>query len=377
MKKMIALLMAAVLLLTAVGCGGSAGNAQTPATVWVSYEEDSGKVKNEKNKDIFIYSWQQPVISGQSEAAKIINTKLDNATTAFVYGSGGVQELTEMAKMDWNENWFTCYALERTVSTARIDSAVVSFRYTDYVFTGGVHGYTGEYGITYNIATGDQMSLGDLTSDEASLMEFCREYIVAVCEDEGYAYRETLLPGYQNSLDSVLKNWCLTDTGLQFIAQPYVIAAYAAGTLYFTIPYAELTNLLQKQWQPGRLNQGSGDVYISSAADRSSADTFVVDTEGQPIALQVRGYVYDFSLEGLNSYKTNGVNNFYVTEQHLYSPELTDGTQFIIQLAPEAVPNAMIRYKTDTGTEHQYFISASDNGSAVLTAVETLVKTDD
>ena len=79
-KKMVAVLLPAVLLLCLFGCGSK--GVQTSSGTWVSYREDAGSVKNQENTEIFVYSYQQPVLQGTAPAIHMINTKLDNATTA-------------------------------------------------------------------------------------------------------------------------------------------------------------------------------------------------------------------------------------------------------------------------------------------------------
>ena len=192
MRKSAALLLIAALLLGLFGCVSR--QVQVAGGVWVSYREDTGTIKSEDQTEIFVYSYQQPVLQGNAPGLHMINTKLDNATTAFLYGSGGVEEMTELAKMDWRESWFNCYRLDRKVSVARLDDAVVSFRYSDYAFSGGVHGYIAEYGVNYDMVSGAQLEFRDLTDDEWALREVCRMHIMAELEDEEKAEALAVTP---------------------------------------------------------------------------------------------------------------------------------------------------------------------------------------
>lgn len=370
MKKLIAWLLAAVLVLGLAACG-SAGSEASEST-WVTFQEVYDRVKNEENTDILVYSYQQPVLNGNSAGVNIINTKLDNATTAFLYGSGGVQEMTELAKMDWKESWFTCYSLTREVSVARLDDAAASFRYSDYAFTGGVHGYTAEYGVTYDMVSGEQLTLASLTHDEWALKEACRQYIVEVINFSEGEYKQGLFPDYQSYLDVVLNNWVLTDSGLQFIAQPYVIAAYAAGTLRFTVPYEELTDVLDEKWIPAERGHGGGTVAITAVNDaRSGAAHFGIDSEGVMLDVRVNGTVYDLSVEGVNSYPSGGATVFYLTRQHLFSPKVSS-ERFSLQVSvPEGKPETMLRWKDGHGTEFQYYLTYDEkNGEVILEAAD-------
>lgn len=366
-----AFLLAAVLLVLC-GCSGS-GTPKVSSSTWVTYLQENDRIKNEENKDIFVYGYQQPVISGSADGVHIINTKLNNTTTAFLYGSGGVEEMTELAKMDWKEPWFTCYALEREVSVARIDDLVASFRYTMYVHSGGAHGNTYESGMTYDMVSGNQMSLANLADDENALRTVCRQHILAQLESEDFPYRDGLLPDYENYLDPVLKNWVLTDEGLQFIAQPYVISAYAVGTLRFTVPYEKIAHVLDKKWLPPQRSHGGGSVSVTFVNSESPAATnFVLDDDGTNMVVKVNGKIYDFSVEEVNSYQQNGNTVFYIVKQLLYSP-LVSSESFGLKVAvPDTIPTAMLRYKDGSGTEYQYLISYNGkNGGVSLTELET------
>lgn len=350
MKQMLCLVLTALLLLTA-GCSHSAD--KTDSTTWVTYKEVSSKVQSEGGEDLFVYSYQQPVLTTSTGAAAGINNKLDNTTSAFLYGSGGVEELTEMAKMDQNETWFTCYALSRTVSVARVDDTVASFRYVDYAFTGGVHGYSAEYGVTYDMVTGEQLSLSSLTNDEQALKDVCRDYILELIETSDYG-EDVFFANYESYLDSVLKNWVLTDQGLQFIAQPYVIAAYAVGTIRFTVPYEQLRTCLKAQWIPAARGYGGGTLALGSGTGDTA---FVLDSDGENVVIRVNGTVYDFSVEGVNAYRSGQTDVYYMTQQHLYSPEVTSMSIQLQIPAPGAQASTMVRYCNGDGTEHQYYIT--------------------
>ena len=364
MKRWTALLLAAVILFLCACTGG--GQKTASGTTWVTFTEVEERVKNEENKDIFVYSYQQPVVSGTSDAIHMINTKLNNSTSAFVYGSGGVEEMTELAKMDWKEVWFTCYALNRKVSVARVDDAVVSFRYSDYVFNGGMHGYTAEFGMTYDMTSGEQMSLASLTSNEWGLKEVCRQHISAYLASEEFPHKDGLLDDYEQYLDSVLKNWVLTEEGLQFIAQPYIISAYALGTLRFTVPYSKVAHILDKKWLPEEKGHGGGTIeLLAIGAESPAAKNFVFDPAGESLLLKANGTIYDFSLEQVNSYKQNGKTVFYIVKQLLYSPRIASESIGLQVNVPEGIPSTLLWYRDGSGNEYQYLIGYNGRDGGV------------
>lgn len=369
MKKTVAMLLVTVLLLGLTACGSS-GSEYASQSDWITYKEVYDRVKNDNGEDILVYSYQQPVLQVDAPGANLINTKLDNATTAFLYGSGGVQEMTDLAKMDWKEAWFTCYSLTRETSVARLDDAVASFRYSDYAFTGGVHGYTAEYGMTYDMVSGEQLTLASLTHDEWALKEVCRQYLTEALADEDAAYYNALFPDYKDYLDVVLKNWVLTESGLQFIAQPYVIAAYAAGTLRFTVPYDRIAHVLDEKWIPAAHERGDSSVEVSVVEEVPNGMTnFVISDTGMQFVVKVSGTVYDFAVEGVNSYPSAGSTVFYMTQQHLFSPKITSESFGLRVDVPDTKPTTMLCWKDNEGNTFQYYLTYDgENGGVVMKA---------
>lgn len=368
MKRVTALLLALVLLLSMTACSGV--EYVGTKSSWVTYVEVFDRVKNEENRDILVYSYQQPVLSDDFSGANIINTKLNNATTAFLYGSGGVSEMTELAKMNWKESWFTCYSLTREVSTVRVDDVIASFRYSDYAFTGGVHGYTAEYGVSYDMGSGQQLSLADLGSDEWALKETCRQYMIGLIENLDAEYRQGIFSDYQQYLDSVLKNWVMTHEGLEFIAQPYVIAPYAAGTLRFTVPYEALDGVLDEKWIPAARGVGGATIEVTAAdAGQSVPIHFAIDSEGMNLLVRVNGTLYDFSVEGVSSYPSGGTTVYYMTQQHLFSPKISSDSFGLQVNVPAGKAETMLRWKDGNGKEYQYFLTADAEHGVALTEV--------
>ena len=369
MRKSVAMLLVAGLLLCLFGCGSK--SVQAASGVWVSYREDAGSVKSEDDTEIFVYSYQQPILQGSAPGIHMINTKLDNATTAFLYGSGGVEEMTELAKMDWRESWFNCYRLERKTSVARLDDVVASFRYEDYAFNGGVHGNTYEYGMTYDMVSGEHMTLANLTEDEAGLKLVCRQHLLEVMGAEDFPGRENLMDGYEQQLDSVMNNWVLTDEGLQFIAQPYIISNYAMGTLRITVPYEKIAHVLLEKWLPAEKGHGGGTVSVTQVdSPEPAAVNFVTDAEGENLVVRVNGAVYGLSVEEISAGKQRGAMGPTVEKQLLYSSVVASESFGLQADVPEEGATMLLRWRDGSGTEYRYLLTRDTKHGAALTELE-------
>jgi len=168
----------------------------------------------------------------------------------------------------------------------------------------------------------------------------------------------------------VLKNWVLTDEGLQFIAQPYVIAAYAVGTLRFTVPYDRIAHVLDEKWIPASHDRGDSSVEVSVVEEVPKGMTnFVVSDTGMQFVVNVSGTVYDLAVEGVNSYPGGGTTVFYMTQQHLFSPKITS-ERFGLQVdVPDTKPVTMLCWKDSGGNTFQYYLMYDGvNGGVVMKA---------
>ena len=83
-----------------------------------------------------------------------------------------------------------------------------------------------------------------------------KEYVLEICKTDAYSSR--LFPEYEESLDYVLQDdlWYFDKEGITFISNPYELAAYAEGTIYFTVPYEVLTGLKEEYSYDGGFLKG-------------------------------------------------------------------------------------------------------------------------
>ncbi len=365
MKRFLCLVLA-MLLLTAAGCSPSEPVEATDNTIWVTYEVFSGTVVGDTNALLLEYGYRHPVLSAGA-AVKVINTKLDNATTAYLYGSGGVQELTELARSNGGKSWFVPYELHRRVAVTRADATVIGFRYSDYSFTGGLVGSTTETVVTYDAATGQQLSFADLSDDADGLRAYCHACLLELLESEVYA-EAGFLPNYTVHLDTVLNNWALTAEGLEFIANPYILTSNDSGVMRFTIPYKDLEGMVHEKWLP-EPHSGSGSLSLGLTG---SDKEFALVREGERVVIRISGTVYDFSAERVETVAVRDTAEARLTEQYLYSPEITDKSIALTIPTVGSTPDTLIRCRSGDGTEHQFYIAKTDKGWELIPPDELL-----
>ena len=121
------------------------------------------------------------------------------------------------------------------VQTEALASIVRSY-YANSV-TGAAHPSNFQFSETFDLATGDKLSLGDCFTDPDAGRARVLDLLAEKGGDAGYS---------RGALEAELNDayFYLSPEGLVIYYQPDTLAPYAAGLLEFTLPYADLQDLL-------------------------------------------------------------------------------------------------------------------------------------
>ena len=131
----------------------------------------------------------------------------------------------------------------RTYETDRL----VTFNVQQYQFSGGAHGGTLCFGLTFRKPDGRRMSmntLGNLVGDEewSNLQkEGLKEYFEVDTDEE---LQDCLLDVETYMIPAPEYEPYFSEKGMEFVYQQYEIAPYAAGLPSYTIPYDRLRKYL-------------------------------------------------------------------------------------------------------------------------------------
>lgn len=344
------------------------------------------------SKLILTFSYDTPTvyIEGGEAAAAAINEQTALLEETFYTGNGygtGYNDMLTMAEDNYNfivssgiEGGMYELVSSRTVSVERMDTQVLTLLYNDYSFTGGAHGFYGDIGYSFDLNTGELLRLEDLSGDYESLASFLVDYMVNTVEndpelaqridlglyEEGTGYREILSPLLRQG------SWYFDGQGLVIFSSLYEISSYAAGPIFFSIPYADLRGHVDEQWLPEEI-QSSGSLELAAGGEMLPDSTPIidkldVDAEGESLYLIVRG-----SVKNLRIAKGEYVDSFYVTE-NLWNCGSMDNCALQLQcLIPEGMPNLRVSFDDAEGS-HSYYLSHSGvDGSVILTdAVEAV-----
>ena len=136
-----------------------------------------------------------------------------------------------------------------TYYVQRNDANVYSIHAVQEGFLGGVHGYHISHDYNYDPATGKLLTLNDILQPGAA-DDLCQLVCDAIASDPRGTwgnYVEKITNGYFSELEKT-NNWCLTEEGICFTFDEYILADYASGAFSPVIPYESLTDILLPQY---------------------------------------------------------------------------------------------------------------------------------
>ncbi len=199
------------------------------------------------------YSYPTVTIEGNEAASKKINMDILSRVDAFLSQNTIADEaLQEYAFLkDSDEDFLVSYMDGFGFEAIRSDENVISFKLNFSSYYGGAHGNYGSEGINYNTKTGELISFDELAEDATRFHDDTLAYNRKLAASEGYVER-LYSPEIADSedMETVLyapDKWYLSPSGLTFISDPYALGPYAAGSIEFTIPYANLKEMGLKE----------------------------------------------------------------------------------------------------------------------------------
>lgn len=138
------------------------------------------------------------------------------------------------------------YTVESNDSILLNDGKVLSLLMSGYSYTGGAHPNYILAAMSLDAATGRQIQLSDVVTNQDSLAKVAEKHyrqVKAEAFDEGFDFD----PDWPFVLPSAA---ALTADGIYMAYMPYEVAPYAVGSAEFVIPFSEIKDLLLPQWQP-------------------------------------------------------------------------------------------------------------------------------
>ncbi|MCE7066744.1 DUF3298 and DUF4163 domain-containing protein [Dyadobacter sp. CY326] len=140
-----------------------------------------------------------------------------------------------------------CWAVELKGDTVFSTPKTLFYQLDHYAFTGGAHPNSFRSYHAFDLKTGGELQLKSFVSDSVALTNLVEKYFRQTekiapeinLEEEGYF----LL----NNQFAIPVSWVFTPKGILFYYNPYEIAPYARGAIQFTIPYAQLEGIIDRE----------------------------------------------------------------------------------------------------------------------------------
>ena len=292
-RRMVAFLLAGVLLCTAASCGvpggvqpdgreeqtqESIGQGDALSPVSGNAAAQAEKASQGRNSLLFPYVTMETIrgsytakdgetVLGEVARDNVVLDYAASGTGAYQKGAATVERLfsatqeavDEEARMlgtdavDQYEamkqeayGYFSPYSEWETYTIARLDRRVLSLQVAFYEYVGGVHGYGGTRGVTIDLLSGTELSLAQLAQDPTGFLNRTTEVILAELDTR----QEELFDGYtQYVMDNLEQvSWYLDAVGIEFAFTPYEIGPYASGTIVVCVPYEQVAEFMKPEY---------------------------------------------------------------------------------------------------------------------------------
>ncbi len=185
-----------------------------------------------------------------------ISDRVKEASDARTEYSGSNKEYRESITADETDPFIYSAWVYYENYVRRLDSKCLSLLTCLDTYAGGAHGYAGYTSMNLDVATGDEIPLSDVISDESGFTEALTKTLITNYEEDAFFLSESDTD-LKSMMERYVKNtvhpdqatpdeygtvghfeWTLDTEGLTVMFNAYDIAAYAYGTITALIPYS-------------------------------------------------------------------------------------------------------------------------------------------
>lgn len=366
MKKALAMILACMLMFSLCACQythDEQEKAPVPSSaVSVSYDTQSGELSGEDDEVMCIYEISTPVVTLKSDkASEKISARLNEFQSAYREGADAIRSAA-LAQMDETSS-DAPYEYNCSVSVARGDTAVLSLIYDIYTYSGGTHGYTSRTARCFDIQSGDELTLEDITEDAQTLKEFLYGYVLNLAAGEKYTFEgeSIFFEDFNAALTELIDgdNWYFANDGLVIFADPYSIASFVQGRIDFVVPYDVLSGLINDKYIPAEL-EGENGMILAEAGSKDDTPLKVVgsvelEENGSSILLSAEDTVYRVTVSTADG-KEVFYRNYLTTGQAIQ----------LLSVIPEDAPSLILNYTLSDGTVITRGIFRGDGENSIM-----------
>ena len=397
MKRILILCLALLTVISVAGCGISSGTAQdttqspvsnspedptsptgpdtTPVgpavyenliSVSVPITVETGAAEDGTSVFTYTYQTMHLFVPDPDVAYKVIidflyRTEQIRSDAEAVYSSA-ISEYGQSSQ-------FSPYMYQVIYNPTRADQGVLSLFGDITVLSGGTS--SGKYCISasYDLITGDVLTLGSILYHMDTKDVLCQLVIDHLKADENlvlYDEFEIYVKDRFNQDESTDEAFYFTSSGLCFYFSPYEIGPRSSGVITVELPYSELTGIISDDYFPAERGESTGTVSAVpfDQADLSSFDEFaeVIISEGEMIFLTADSDVYDVRIycgEAVQ-YTVFAANRLSSTDAILLQADI-----------PYEEEKLLLSYRSNSTTKVFSILRDKNSGAVVLSEVQS------
>ncbi len=220
----------------------------------VTFTDYSQEIQDEEDKALLLSVTENcPVISIEEneDVAKKMNMVFEQQHTSNQDEiARKVQEAKDYRKdlPEEEAKSFTGFGYGMNYKVMYASTRILSIESENYDWQGSVHPNTWTSSYCFDAATGDLLYLADILTDEVKARKVVERHILETITKE--PYKDALLEDYEGYVADVLteNTFYLNEKGLVVICNPYMVTAYAAGTIEVEVPYKELKGTMNDKY---------------------------------------------------------------------------------------------------------------------------------
>lgn len=200
--------------------------------------DDSGKIQYFYGNIIY------PIVSlpENPTAEKAIKEYFDKAKEEYLsYSETVISESKALLEQVETGYWNTFF-FSREYRLERLGGDYLSFVCADTVYLGGVHPSTEEMGVVFDMRDGHRVTLTEIAPKTEAFSEVCSQMISDLISESDLSDFGVDAEGARTLISD--DTFYLSDDGVTFICNTYVLFPYVVGQKYYTVPYYLVSGML-------------------------------------------------------------------------------------------------------------------------------------
>lgn len=320
MKKILSLLLAAVMVLSFGACGKDNVNpgpvSADPVTEATDHDTeaeisflgvmlgDKGIEEWNENNVICRAAWKKLKLSEKDEekypALKKTFQRLNEE--ALKEAKAAMYELSDAAEGQSGGEYDPLYLYnDSEIFMQRADSRLVSYVEEKYIYSGGIHPDYGYFASNIDPETGDEVILTDVMTSIKGLPDILEKKLSDKYDYINFAENQLWEIFQEYSPEDY--QWTLDYQGITFWFSPYDIASYTAGAFSVKIYFDEEPHLFNEEY----ISAPSQD-YVIMLPEMQRIDFDLSEEDGQKDWIEINQMVDDYGTYHMLSVTVNGQN---------------------------------------------------------------------